>query len=72
MLPDLAIFDPSVRPVALGTAALGAATGAVGTFAVVRRRSLQGDAVSHAALPGVALAYLVGGRSEEEAHAGKT
>lgn len=58
------VLDPSVRPVALGTAALGAATGAVGTFAVVRRRSLQGDAVAHAALPGVALAYLVGGRSE--------
>jgi manganese/zinc/iron transport system permease protein len=57
-------LDPAVRPVALGTAALGAVAGAVGTFAVVRRRSLQGDAVSHAALPGVALAYLLGGRSE--------
>ncbi len=57
-------LDPAVRPVALGTAALGAVTGAIGTFAVVRRRSLQGDAVSHAALPGVALAYLLGGRSE--------
>lgn len=57
-------LDPAVRPVALGTAALGAVTGAVGTFAVVRRQSLQGDAVSHAALPGVALAYLLGGRSE--------
>jgi len=51
-------------PVAFGTAALGAVSGIVGTFAVVRRRSLQGDAVSHAALPGVALAYLLGGRSE--------
>ena len=58
------VLDPAVRPVALGTAALGAVTGTVGTFAVVRRQSLQGDAVSHAALPGVALAYLIGGRSE--------
>jgi manganese/zinc/iron transport system permease protein len=58
------ILDPAVRPVALGTAALGAVTGTVGTFAVVRRQALQGDAVSHAALPGVALAYLLGGRSE--------
>jgi manganese/zinc/iron transport system permease protein len=57
-------LDPTVGPVAAGTAALGAVTGAVGTFAVVRRQSLQGDAVSHAALPGVALAYLAGGRSE--------
>jgi manganese/zinc/iron transport system permease protein len=58
------LLHPAVGPVAAGTAALGAVTGAVGTFAVVRRQSLQGDAVSHAALPGVALAYLVGGRSE--------
>lgn len=58
------VLDPTVRPVAGGTALLGAVTGAVGTFAVVRRQSLQGDAVSHAALPGVALAYLLGGRSE--------
>ncbi len=58
------ILDPAVRPVAIGTAALGAVTGAIGTFAVVRRQSLQGDAVSHAALPGVALAFLLGGRSE--------
>lgn len=57
-------LDPAVRTVAVGTALLGAVTGAVGTFAVVRRQSLQGDAVSHAALPGVALAYLLGGRSE--------
>jgi manganese/zinc/iron transport system permease protein len=58
------LFDPTVGPVAVGAAALGAATGAIGTLAVVRRRSLQGDAVSHAALPGVALAYLVGARTE--------
>ena len=62
--PIALALDPTVGPVAAGTAALGAVTGAVGTFAVVRRQSLQGDAVSHAALPGVALAYLVGGRSE--------
>lgn len=58
------LTDPTLRPVALGTAALGAVSGSIGTFAVVRRQSLQGDAVSHAALPGVALAYLCGGRSE--------
>jgi manganese/zinc/iron transport system permease protein len=52
-----------VRTVATGTAALGATAGAVGTFAVVRRQSLQGDAISHAALPGVMVAFLVGGRS---------
>lgn len=55
--------NPTLRPVALGLTAIGALAGAVGTFAVVRRQSLQGDAISHAALPGVALAFLLGGRS---------
>ncbi len=48
---------------AAGTAALGLVAGAVGSFAVLRRQSLQGDAVAHAALPGVAAAFLLGGRA---------
>lgn len=48
--------------VALGTAALGLVAGAVGSFAVLRRQSLQGDMVSHAALPGLAAAFLLGAR----------
>jgi manganese/zinc/iron transport system permease protein len=55
-----------VRTVAFGLAALGAVAGVIGTFAVVRRQSLQGDAISHAALPGVALAFLFGGREPAE------
>lgn len=58
------VTDPIIRPVAIGTGAIGAVSGAVGTFAVIRRQSLQGDAVSHAALPGLALAYLFGARSD--------
>jgi manganese/zinc/iron transport system permease protein len=56
--------DPVIRPTALGTAMLGAVSGGVGAFAVVRRQSLQGDAVSHAAMPGLAFAFWLGGRSE--------
>jgi manganese/zinc/iron transport system permease protein len=48
---------------AAGTAMLGLTAGAVGSFAVLRRQSLQGDAVAHAALPGVAAAFLLGGRA---------
>ena len=48
---------------AAGTTALGLVAGTVGSFAVLRRQSLQGDAVAHAALPGVAAAFLVGGRA---------
>lgn len=55
--------NPTLRPVALGLTAIGLLAGLVGTFAVVRRQSLQGDAISHAALPGVALAFMLGGRS---------
>jgi manganese/zinc/iron transport system permease protein len=47
---------------ALGASLLGLVAGAIGSFAVLRRQSLQGDVVSHAALPGVALAFLLGAR----------
>lgn len=53
--------DYTLRVVALGAATLGIVSGALGTFAVLRRQSLVGDAISHAALPGVALAYLFTG-----------
>lgn len=45
--------------VALGATLLGAVAGVVGAFAVLRRRSLIGDMLAHAALPGIALAYLI-------------
>lgn len=48
-----------VWKVMLGAALLGAAAGFVGTFAVLRRRALLGDMLSHAALPGIALVFLV-------------
>src|SRR5438034_6809076 len=60
----LSLLDTSaLRTVALGAAGLGLVAGAVGAFAVLRRQSLQGDMVSHAALPGVAVAFMLGGES---------
>jgi manganese/zinc/iron transport system permease protein len=53
--------DYTLRTVALGAAVLGGVSGALGTFAVLRRQSLLGDAISHAALPGIALAFLATG-----------
>lgn len=55
------LFDPTFRIVALGTAIIGAVAGGVGTFAVLRRQSLLGDAMSHAALPGIVLAFMLTG-----------
>jgi len=54
-------FDYTLRVVALGSGVLGAVGGVLGSFAVLRRQSLLGDAVSHAALPGIALAFLLTG-----------
>lgn len=47
--------------VAIGAALLGAVSGALGSYAVLRRQSLLGDAISHAALPGIACAFLLTG-----------
>jgi len=60
---DLLSFfsDYTLRTVALGAALLGAVSGSLGTFALLRRQALLGDAMSHAALPGIALAFLVTG-----------
>lgn len=45
--------------VLLGAMLLGIAAGLNGTFAFLQKQSLVGDAAAHAALPGIAIAYLV-------------
>ncbi len=57
----LLFTDYTLRTVALGAAVLGIASGALGSFAVLRRQSLLGDAMSHAALPGVVIAFMLTG-----------
>ncbi len=63
VLDDL-VNDYTLRTVALGAAVLGIVAGAMGTFAVLRRQSLVGDAMSHAALPGIAIAYMLTGNKD--------
>lgn len=46
---------------AAGAVLLGVTSGALGTFAVLRRQSLVGDVMAHAALPGVVGGYLLAG-----------
>ncbi len=53
------IFDYTLRTVAAGSAVLGVVSGVLGVYAMLRRQSLLGDAISHAALPGVVLAFLL-------------
>ena len=52
-------FDYTLRTVALGTALIGVVSGSLGSFAFLRKQSLLGDAISHAALPGVVLAFML-------------
>ncbi len=51
-------MDYTLRIVVLGTFVLGLVSGCLGCFAVLRKQSLLGDAISHAALPGIALGFL--------------
>ena len=60
-LSILTHFDYTLMIVAIGAALLGAVSGTLGTYAVLRRQSLLGDAISHAALPGIAIAFLLTG-----------
>ena len=55
------IYDYTLRNVALGSALLGIVGGVLGSFAVLRRQGLLGDALAHAALPGIALAFMLTG-----------
>jgi len=61
---ELLFNDYTLRTISLGTAILGAICGMLGSFAVLRKQSLLGDAISHAALPGIAIAFLITGTKE--------
>lgn len=61
---ELLFTDYTLRTITLGTAVLGAICGMLGSFAVLRKQSLLGDAISHAALPGIALAFLITGAKD--------
>ena len=56
--------DPNVRWVALGAVLICATTGGVGVFVCLQKRSLVGDTIAHAMLPGVAVAFLLTGTKQ--------
>ncbi|MEM7456370.1 MAG: metal ABC transporter permease [Planctomycetota bacterium] len=51
--------DPTFRTVFMGTAAIGAVSGALGCFAYLRKQSLIGDVISHSSLFGVMLFFII-------------
>ncbi|MEM9079708.1 MAG: iron chelate uptake ABC transporter family permease subunit [Verrucomicrobiota bacterium] len=59
LLETLTLQNYNTRLVVLSTTALGVAAGLVGSFLLLRKRSLMGDALSHATLPGIALTFAL-------------
>lgn len=63
ILSDIAAFwslsDRNVLWVLLGAALLGISNGVIGCFAFLQKRSLIGDALAHAALPGVVIMFFL-------------
>lgn len=63
----IALFsDYTFQTVALGSALLGLISGVLGSFAVLRKQSLLGDGISHSALPGVVMAFVLLGSKNTE------
>ena len=56
--------DYTLQNVVMGAAMLGLVSGVLGCFAVLRKQSLLGDTLSHAALPGVCLGFIIAGGRE--------
>ena len=59
LLRVVTLQDYNTRIVLLGTILFGACGGVVGSFTLLRKKSLVGDVASHAAMPGIFLAYLI-------------
>ncbi|MCR8641291.1 metal ABC transporter permease [Paenibacillus sp. N1-5-1-14] len=56
-----AIMDPNLQWILIGSALLGLSSGVLGCFTYLRKQSLMGDALSHAALPGICIAFMITG-----------
>jgi len=55
------ITDPNTRWILLGTMFLGLSSGVIGSFAYLRKQSLLGDTLAHAALPGICVVFMLTG-----------
>lgn len=53
--------DPNIRFVAIGSVLLTASSAIVGSFTFLNKKSLVGDAIAHAVLPGVCLGFILAG-----------
>jgi len=53
--------DPNVRYVTLGSILITASSALVGSFTFLNKKSLLGDAIAHAVLPGICLGFILSG-----------
>lgn len=64
-MPFLTLLaDHTIQNVVAGAVLLGLVSGVLGSFAMLRQQSLLGDALAHAALPGICLGFLLAGARE--------
>ncbi|MFD1268738.1 metal ABC transporter permease [Paenibacillus motobuensis] len=53
--------DPNMQWILMGSLLLGIGSGVIGSFTYLRKQSLLGDALAHAALPGICIAFMLSG-----------
>ncbi|MBE33419.1 ABC transporter [bacterium] len=59
MIAEFFQFNYTLTIVMAGAFILGISSGLLSSFAVLRQQSLLGDVISHAAFPGIAIAFLI-------------
>lgn len=59
LIEVLLLESYNTRLVVIGTALLGLGSGVIGSLLLLRKRSLMGDVLSHATLPGIAIAFAI-------------
>lgn len=53
--------DPNMQWIFISCTLLGFSSGIIGTFSYLRKMSLMGDTLAHAALPGICIAFMLTG-----------
>lgn len=61
IMPNFILENYTLFIIVLGTLFLGLVNGVLGVFTVLKKQALVGDALSHATLPGVVLAFMFTG-----------
>lgn len=55
------LADPNMQWIFFGCTLLGLSSGVIGSFSYLRKQSLVGDTLAHAALPGICIAFMLTG-----------